>query len=392
MEGYEVFCMKGFGSRSLCLLLVIGIFLLCIPTAEAKMAVPDLTEYIRSAPERRFVQSMLSYHLTENTRVQETLKSGHSALFLFEGCSDNMSDDTLSDISYYRVSGVCLALRLNPAGEPEVVYFNGNCSTLPDRPLEYGAWELEEVGIVGPATICDGTYDLYSVYHAGAYEALHMRMSFEDETIPAVYMTPEGYVTSRATYINIHTRTVNHILQEAMWSAGCLLVGYNDFPDFSNLIRQTYYQSYETFEKDKYVGTITVNRLMLRQQMYDLYENREAVDLLLTSSRCEDPAIYLQRCGAPQTLPEEKTVQAVSGVSLMSLPCSGDTDSRSVAVLHLDQGDKMDICASVVNTEGEIWYEVQLLGGNCYVKAESVQDVPKHWLIRLYEYIFHPSK
>jgi hypothetical protein len=118
---------------------------------------------------------MLSYHLRENDTVRETLKDGYSAVFFFEGCSDNMDDPELSDLSYYRVSAVCIALKLDDSVKTVITYFNDDCSTLPDRPLEYGAWELEETGEVGPATVCDGTYEIYSVYHGGAYEALHLR-------------------------------------------------------------------------------------------------------------------------------------------------------------------------------------------------------------------------
>ncbi len=362
--------------RLLSILLAAIILLPGAPRAAAAEGVPDLSGYIRDSESRHYVQAMLSYHLRENTAVVQALEEGYSALFFFEGCSDNMQDPELSDISYYRVSAVCIAIRLNSAGQPEVIYFNDNCSTLPDRPLAYGAWELEEVGEVGPATICDGTYPLYSVYHAGAYEALHMRTSFEDETVAAVYMTPEGFVTSRATYINIHTRTVNHILQEAMWSAGCVLVGYNDFDNFAQLIRDTYYASYDLFLVEQPVGTVTVNRFRLREQLYDLYENREAVDLLLTSSRCEDPAIYLERCGQVQPLPEAKTVQAVAHTTVMSLPCENPVDARSICLTELAPEDRIDICGSIVNTEGEIWYEVKLFNENGYIPAEMVEDVP----------------
>ena len=196
--------------KKLCsILLCICLMLHLAPVVSAKSTIPDLSPYIRNRNNRHYVESMLSFYLQENTMVQTTLRDGYSAVFLFEGCSDNMEDPDYSDISYYRVSAVCIALKLDEAGEPVITYFNENCSTLPDRPLEYGAWNLDTVGDVGPATICDGTYELYSVYHAGAYEALHMRTTYEDQTVAAVYMTPQGFVMHPATYINIHTRTVN---------------------------------------------------------------------------------------------------------------------------------------------------------------------------------------
>ena len=175
---------------------------------------PDLSELIRGADHRTYVETLTDYYMRTNTRVWKALQKGQCAMFLFEGCSDNLNDRRLADLSYYRVSAVCLVVRLDKAGEPYIVYFNQNCSTIPDRPLEFGAWELEDVGEVGPATVRDGTYELYSVKHMGAYEALHVRDSEKDEKISAVYMTPDGFVATEADCINIHTRTGNHVSRQ----------------------------------------------------------------------------------------------------------------------------------------------------------------------------------
>lgn len=357
------------------------------PVAFAKTNIPDLTQYISNRKNRHFVEAMLGYHLRENTAVQETLADGYSAVFLFEGCSDNMADPDLGDISYYRVSAVCIALKLDEEGNPVVTYFNENSSTLPDRPLEYGAWNLDSVGAVGPATICDGTYELYSVYHAGAYEALHMRMNYEDQTATAVYMTPEGYVVHPATYINIHTRNVNHALETAMWSAGCMLVGDGDFSEFAELIAATYYSNYDKFVVGRKVGTVTLNRQYLKDALYDLYQNEKAVETLLTSSRCEDPGIYLERCSGKTAFSESKTVQAISDVKLMSLPCSNDVDARSIPVTSILAEDKIDISGSLVNTAGELWYEVTFIDEHCYVRAEAVENLPKTWRERISDWL-----
>jgi len=368
--------MKKILIRTICILL--GCVLLLPPVPEGKAAeLPELAHYMKNAGKRQFVEAMLSYHLRENTRVRETLADGYTAVFFFEGCSDNMDDPELRDLSYYRVSAVCIALRLNEAKEPQIVYFHEGCSTLPDRPLEFGAWELESVGEVGPATVCDGTYELYSVYHAGSYEALHLRTSYDDETVDAVYLTPEGFVTSRATCINIHTRTGNHALEKAMWSAGCMLVGDGDFRDFEALMAASYYGNYDRFAVDQRVGTVTINRLMLQEELYTLYENRDAVETILVSSRCEAPQIYLDRCEDPEPLPEPKQVQVLRDTQLMSLPCSNDTDSRSLSVAKLRKGDRVEICGSIVNTQGNVWYEVVLFNENCYVYAPDVEDVPR---------------
>lgn len=365
--------------RLMCLCMMCGFLLPVTPVIAADDRDLSLSQYIRNAEKRHFVEAMLSFHLRENETVRKTLKDGYASVFFFEGCSDNMDDPELSDLSYYRVSAVCIVVKQDESGNPVITYFNDDCSTLPDRPLEYGAWELEEAGKVGPATICDGTYELYSVYHAGSYEALHMRSSYEDETIPAVYMIPEGYVNHPANAINIHTRTGNHVIEKAMWSAGCLLVGDGEWMDYANLIVSAYYSTYDKFRIDQKVGCVTVNRQHIQQEMYELYQNREAVDTLLVSSRCERPEIYLERCTEKQEIPA-KTVQTTKKSEVMSLPCSNGVDSRSIAVTELKEGDRIDICGSVVNTKGQLWYEVSFFGEDCYIAAGNVEEVkPTLW-------------
>jgi len=358
---------------SFCMALLL--FFGALPAAGAKEIPLKLSGMIGNAQKRHFVESMLSYHLRENTTVRRMLDEGYCAVFFFEGCSDNMDDPELSDLSYYRVSAVCIVVRLDEEGKPAITYFNEDCSTLPDRPLEYGAWELEQVGSVGPATVCDGTYELYSVYHAGSYEALHLRTAYEDDTVSAVYMTPEGFVHHPANAINIHTRTVNHVIEKAMWSAGCMLVGDGDWMEYANLIVAAYYSGYSRFRVDQKVGCVTINRQMLQQEMADLYENENAVDALLVSSRCELPEVYLQRCSDKAAF-AEKTVQTTAPVELMSLPCANEVDARSIPVTRLEKGDKIDICGSAVNTGGQLWYEVSFFGENCYIPADRTEDVP----------------
>ena len=231
----------------------------------------DLSAWIQDEESREYVEMMLDYHLRTNKDVQNALEGGFAAVFLFDGCSDHMNDPDLSDLSYYRVSGVCVVIKLDAFGEPRMIYFNNNCSTIPDRPLEYGAWSLPEVGKVGPATVCDGTYQLYSVYHKGKYEALHVRSDYWDGTLEAIYMTPEGYTSYRANEINIHTRTSNHTSGVGMWSAGCPLVGDGDQWEFWKLIYAAYYTTYDSFEVGNFVGTLTIDRQALRTELYTLY-------------------------------------------------------------------------------------------------------------------------
>lgn len=349
-------------------LLLLAAFLFCPASASASERAsyyPDLSRLMEDGEGRDYVETMIGYYLRNNESIRKTLSKGYSAVFFFEGASDNMADPVLSDISYYRVSAVCVVLRLSETGKLIISYFNDDCSTLPDRPLEYGAWKLPEVGKVGPATICDGTYEVYSVKHGGAYEALHIRTDQEDDTIPAVYMTPEGFVTSRADMINIHTRNVNHTIEGAMWSAGCLLIGDGDFGKFTELIESTYYVVYNDFQIGERVGTVTVDRQLLRNPMYKLYEDKNAVDTLLAYSRQFLPETYFRKCGKLEAA--EKTLWAGKDTELMTLPCSNYTDARSVEIADIDAGEKLEITGSIENSEGNVWYQVTRNGKTGYL-------------------------
>ncbi len=361
---------------SICLawLLLLGAVPVCGAYTLGEPYTVDLSALIENDGRRRYVQMMIDYHLRTNSRVQQTLEAGHCAMFLFEGCSDNMDDPQLRDLSYYRVSAVCVVIKLDAAGEPFVIYFNDDSSTLPDRALSYGAWSLENIGEVGPATICDGTYELYSVRHAGVYEALQIRTDYSDETVYAVYMIPEGYVTSNATYINIHTRTVNHILQTSMWSAGCILIGGGDLTQFTELMASTYYSVYEDFRVDRPVGTVTLDRYPVKNDLYSLYQNRQAVDTILAASRVLQPNIYLNRCRdySPYETPE--TMQLLSSAELMTLPCGNGVDARSVPLRTAQAQELLPVTGTIRNTEGELWAQITQEGEVSYIPADFLGE------------------
>lgn len=376
--------------RFLTFWILAALLLSMVPDAAAsetlEPCLSNLSELIRNPENCRYVQMMLGYYLRNDAAVRETLREGYSALFLFEGCSDNMDDPELSDLSYYRVSAVCIAIKLDEAGEPYLSYFNGDCSTLPDRPLEYGAWELEDVGEVGPATICDGTYELYSVRHGGSYEALQVMTEASDDTLPAVYMTPEGYVTARADQINIHTRNVNHTIQGAMWSAGCILIGDGDFGKFTELMESTYYTIYDTFQRGDKVGTLTLNRQYLKEEMFGLYENTDAVNMLLAKSRHILPETYFSQCSSTTAYEESKLLCAARDVELMTLPCSNSTDARSVPLTSVGKGTELEIVGSLTNSAGNVWYELNWNGQRCFLYSGYAEE--PGWFTRLIRQVF----
>ena len=332
----------------------------------------NLHTWIKNDVHRRYVEMMLDYHVRNNKQVRDALAGGFSAVFIFDGCSDNMDDPTLSDLSFYRVSGVCVVLRQDEAGDVKMVYCNSNASTIPDRPLEYGAWSLPDVGDVGPATVLDGTYQLYSVYHKGKYEALHVRSEYSDGTLPAIYMTEEGFTPYRSNEINIHTHTINHTSGKAMWSAGCPLIGGGESWEFWKLMEATYHRNYASFETDNFVGCLTIDRQALRTEMYTLYKSPDAVDAIIWESTRMQPQTYFAACGHREHYEKGKKLRTVRDTQRMSLPCSNGSDARSLEVGTLSAGEMLTAVGSVFNASGNLWYETEAGG---YVYAGHVEEL-----------------
>lgn len=362
-----------------CLLLAAELLLGMAPVGSAyEVGEPyhlDLSTWIQREESREYVEMMLDHHLRNNDMVQDALAGGFSAVFLFDGCSDHLYDPELADLTYYRVTGVCVVLKLDDAGNLKMLYFNDNCSTIPDRPLEYGAWSLPKFGEVGPATVCDGTYQLYSVRHKGNYEALHVRTEYHDAKLDAVYMTSEGYVRSRANEVNVHTRTSNHTSSRGMWSAGCPLVGGGKSWEFWKLMEATYYSSYESFELDNFVGTLTIDRMPLRTRLYTLYEDPDAVDAFLKKSREIQPDTYLAQCSEASAWEEEKTMKAAMQTDLMTLPCSNATDARSRTQGVIGEGEKLQVLGSIQNNAGNVWYQVEYGGKIGYIYSRHLEKL-----------------
>ena len=382
--------MKKIFRKILCVCLAAGI-LLCVPAAVSadsreRTCRLDLSIYMQDAEFREYVEMMIDYHLRTDPEIRNALEGGFSAVFLFDGCSDNLNDPVLADLSYYRVSGVCIAVRLNSAGDPYIAYFNEDASTIPDQPLKYGAWELPEIGEVGPATVFVGTYQIYSMLDRGEYQALHVRSDFRDGTLDAVYLTPDGgFATYRATEINVHTRTSNHIANYGMWSAGCPLVGDGNSFDFKRLIFSTYYTVYDTFEVLNYMGTLTIDRQQLRQELYTLYKNPDAVDTFLEKSRSVQPDMYLEDCTEKNVFEEAEIRFTTRDANLMSLPCFPEEEARTKVLKTIPEGEKLSVTGSIRNADRSKWYMVSYGDVDGFLFTGDTK--PESWFTRFLELI-----
>ena len=382
--------MKKLFRRILVFALLAGILIPNIPSASAYEVGdpwrPDLRAFLQDPVKRDYVETMVDHHIRTNRDIRSALEGGFAAVFLFDGCSDNMNDPELSDLSYYRVSGVCLVIKLDAHGEPKLIYYNEDASTIPDQPLKYGAWELPEIGEVGPATVCDGTYQVYAVHHRGEYEALHVRTDYYDGSLEAIYMTETGFEPYRATEINVHTRTSNHIAGRGMWSAGCPLVGDGTAWDFKRLVHSAYYTTYDTFEVGNFIGTLTIDRLHLRTEMYTLYKNPDAVDEILTNSRQQQADQYWKLCSEKTAYEEPEVLLTKRETSLMSMPCSLAEDARTEELYTIPEGVKVTVNGSIRNADGNKWYTVSYKGEEAYLFTGDTR--PESWATKLREWIF----
>lgn len=377
--------------RNMLLLCLLAVLMQFVPQQASAYALgdpwrPDLRPFIHDPVRRDYVEMMVDHHLRTDKDIRNALEGGFAAVFLFDGCSDNLKDPMLADLSYYRVSGVCLVIKLNASGEPQLMYFNEDASTIPDQPLKYGAWQIPEIGDVGPATVFDGTYQIYSVQHRGEYEALHVRTDFQDGTLDAVYLTPDGgYTTYRASEINVHTRTSNHIGNIGMWSAGCPLVGDGNAWDFKRLFHSAYYTTYDTYEVFNFMGTLTIDRQQLRQELYTLYKNPDAVDAFLVNSRLVQPEMYLKDCSERTEFEEAEVRITTKDTKLMALPCFPEENARTEALKTIPAGEKLSVTGSIRNADNSRWYIVSYEGAEGYLFTGDTK--PESWFTRLRELI-----
>ena len=164
-----------------------------------------------------------------------------------------------------------------------------------------------------------------------------------------------------------------------MWSAGCPLVGDGNTWDFQRLFYSAYYTTYDTYEAFNYMGTLTIDRQQLRQEMYTLYKNPDAVDTILANSRNQQPETYLLSC--TETAPEETEIRFTNKeTTLMSLPCFRDEDARTLVIENLPRNAKLTVTGTIRNAEENKWYLVCYEGTEGYVYSGHTK--PENWMTK----------
>ena len=69
----------------------------------------------------------------------------------------------------------------------------------------------------------------------------------------------------------------------------------------------------------------------------------------------------------------------------MSLPCSNQTDARSLNWATLEPGEELTVTGSFRNTQGSLWYAVKMDGKTGYVYASDLEEWS--WLSRLRQWL-----
>ena len=281
--------------RILCLVLVLALVAASVPVYAAEAA--SYGDFISNASRRGYVEEKIATYLACVPELISNLNMGKPVVFLFEGASDNL--DTINGYNWAsnRVGAVCIVLR-KIDGKIVRTWYSQDCSTIPDRPLNYGTKDATH----GPATTVDGVYDLYTVNHHGVYAAMNVRVD-GNGYFPALYMSQSGgydYIT--ASSINVHTRIGGKAVSSdsaSPWSAGCILIGtskavYDDY--LLEVNNGTYgtgtlvsgssqYSSYLYSSTGTYGGKIVIDRVLAESALVPLYQNSAAVAEMIRYSK-----------------------------------------------------------------------------------------------------------
>ena len=257
--------------KLLFVLLALAMFLPALALPSSAEECPAVTSDMISDPSRRnYVNAMIEYHLSEKGEklVSDSLKNGRSAIFFFEGASDNaLQGSGYSDYEYYRFAAACVVVRLVD-GSPEIVFYDGFSSTIPDNPR--AAYSRDEA----IATLLDGVYPVINCNHYG-YAALHVP-AYDWGT--AVRCTVTEHYTDVCYGINIHNRDTDFITPTSKNSLGCIIVAknaaydknYNKFMLAVTGIENARQNSFSEVALD--CGCVIIDRALYKNELRDIYD------------------------------------------------------------------------------------------------------------------------
>ncbi len=207
--------------------------------AKAKI-LQEYQEYVLNAIKYHIESSTDDYRVAKNLLQLFNADQDGNVVFFFDGCSANLDGATYGFSGYikngnrYNTSAVCIVVRVNANGHPEIVYATADASTMADNVRNASLNNNINVSITK-----DGIYGIRTVNHNGQYAALNILV-----TEGASLRCPEAGCSYDATAdgINIHARSYNSdaLTSSTRSSTGCFNVGKHksssDYSDYNSFI------------------------------------------------------------------------------------------------------------------------------------------------------------
>ena len=129
---------------------------------------------------------------------------------------------------------------------------------------------------------------------------------------------------------------------------------------------------------------VVINRQRMKNKLFALYQNWDAVNKILENSQTALPETYLALCTEQPLIPQGETLRTVRDTKLMTLPCSNETDVRSAAVQTLPRGTQLEITSVIRNTRGSDWYGVNFGLETRYVYSGDTE--PATWFSKFVDF------
>ncbi len=180
------------------------------------------------------------YRIAKNLLNYGNTGKDGNVLFFFDGCSINLEGSVpcysgfMKNGKRYNESAVCIDIRLNAAGRPEIVFATGNASTIADNLRLKATNNNNDISITR-----DGVYGLKAVNHGSSaantpfgryvtYAAMNIVLTSQGSVrMPDLTDQSKGTYYAIAGGVDVHSRTTGQaeLLNNRLSSTGCFNIG-----------------------------------------------------------------------------------------------------------------------------------------------------------------------
>ena len=339
------------------------------------------SSFISNSARREYIDTMMRYYLNSNPAIVTALDNGKSAIFMFEGGSDNYTGSGYStDASNIRNQAVCIVVQ-KKNGSYQITFYNENSSSVPSQPQSTTGGASN-----GQTTLMDGIYTVYTWNHQSKYGALQIN------TTKGYYTPPSNLngLVNTASGINIHTRTTARAESGgSAWSWGCQVIGYGNSSDnaFNSFMKTVagitynvwnYWGSFNTITSGKDAGYYILDRQLALGGLTALYNSTALANITKASREAyaAATATYLNRC---TYYPSHCDIKTAKETKAMSYPCTSEVDSESTVVATLSADHNITANALFLNSKGEYWYRILCYGDTVgYIYAGDTEFISEN--------------